>query len=228
MKPNPTRFLFCTLCLLLVALLSVPQTVRAGTPASTQPSAPIPVDQIGAVAGKQYSGDGLAVLATPEGAQLRCLFQKLDGEVTREGLWLASTVAEAPPGKFRVVATAVKREGGGGVLAATGRVEVADQLARFIRPGLTEEYRVSVDGVRQDFLVEQRPGGAGPLRVELAVAGAKLEPLNNGVRLVLDGSGRTLNYNRLRVVDAKDKELSARLEVVENSAGAASRPHGNN
>ena len=37
-----------------------------------------------------------------------------------------------------------------------GTVSVADKLVRFTRPGLTEEYSVSVDGVRQDF-IESRP-----------------------------------------------------------------------
>jgi len=42
-------------------------------------------------------------------------------------------------------------------------VEVADKPARFVRPGLTEEYTVSMDGVRQDFVVLERPEGAGQL-----------------------------------------------------------------
>jgi len=46
------------------------------------------MDQIGAVVGKQYQGDGLFVAATPEGARLRCVFQKLEGEALR-GLWLS-------------------------------------------------------------------------------------------------------------------------------------------
>jgi hypothetical protein len=87
-------------------------------------------------------------------------------------------------------------------------------VARFIRPGLTEEYSVSVDGVRQDFIVEQRPEGQGQLRVELDVTGAKAEPLASGAGLVLDGSGRKLAYARLRAVDAEGKDLTARLEVT--------------
>ena len=87
-------------------------------------------------------------------------------------------------------------------------------MARFIRAGLTEEYSVSVDGVRQDFIVEQRPEGEGQLRVELDVTGARAEPLANGARLVLDGSGRKFAYTRLRAVDARGQELAVRLEVV--------------
>jgi hypothetical protein len=36
--------------------------------------------------------DGLAVSPTEGGAGLRCVFQRLEGEATREGLWLTSTV----------------------------------------------------------------------------------------------------------------------------------------
>ena len=223
----------------------------AEDPADTAPaqtSEAIPWSQVGAKAGVDYKGDGLAVIPAANGARLRCVFQKMEGEVTREGLWLASTVL--PPGgtvndRFRIVATAVGRVGeafgvpasaGGasesfqrfGLAAAepaeagtpnhllprTGTVEVADKLVRFIRPGLTEEYSASMDGVRQDFIIEQRPVGAGRLRVELEVAGAKVEPLADGARLVLENSGREIAYNRLRVTDATGKELPARMEVA--------------
>jgi hypothetical protein len=108
---------------------------------------------------------------------------------------------EAPPG-FGVrqsagafgLSAARKRQGTAAVqdaiapkqaLARTGTVEIADKVARFIRPGLTEEYSVSMDGVRQDFIIEQRPVGAGALRVELDVSGAKVEPLSDGVQLLM-------------------------------------------
>ena len=72
-------------------------------------SAPIPMDQLGAVAGKQYHGDGLSVATTPEGARLRCVFQKLEGQATREGLWLTSTTDASKGERFRVVAGEVGR-----------------------------------------------------------------------------------------------------------------------
>ncbi len=209
------------------------------------------MDQLGAVAGKQYQGDGLSVIATPDGASLRCAFQRLEGQVTREGLWLSSTTDNHSGERFRVMAMEVgrvtpcapsdefgfdfikpltrSRDGGttlspsdgerDGVrgLPRSGLVTVTDNVARFIRPGLTEEYTVSVDGVRQDFIIEQRPEGDGELRVELDVTGARAEPLVNGARLVLDGSGRKLAYNRLRVTDATGRELPARMEVHDKS-----------
>src|SRR5439155_2717729 len=69
----------------------------------------IPCSQLGAKAGPDYKRDGLTVIPTAEGARLRCVFQRLEGEATREGLWLTSTVTNAVNERFRVVATSVGR-----------------------------------------------------------------------------------------------------------------------
>jgi hypothetical protein len=242
------------------------------------------MNQLGAVAGKQYQGDGLSVRATATGAELRCAFQRLEGEVTTEGLWLRSTADGAAGERFRVLATGVGRDrecaagsccgsadwqsavsrignpqaapgwsvqptasrrhsrlptcatltpledfGFGSIthlslsdaesngvrkLPGSGRVRLADQVAQLLRPGVTEEYSVSVDGVRQDFLIAQPPAGTGELRLELDVTGATVAPLGNGVRLTLSGSGRQLAYHRLHVTDATGRELPARMEVA--------------
>ena len=57
--------------------------------AAPERSAAIPFDQLGAAAAEQYNGDGLAVASTPDGAKLRCVFQRLNANVTTQGLWLA-------------------------------------------------------------------------------------------------------------------------------------------
>ena len=196
----------------LVWLARMTPAVFAQPP--SQSSEPLPMSELGAKAAAQYQGDGLCVVPTPEGARLRCVFQKLEGQVTREGLWLASTVEPQTGEKFRVVARAVGRAGALTALPPQGAVAVADKLARCVRAGLTEEYSVSVDGVRQDFVVAQRPAGDGALRVELDVSGAKAEAVVNGARLVLDGSGRKIAYSRLHAVDAGGKALTARMEVA--------------
>src|SRR6266446_878515 len=81
-------------------------TVEGGAQTPSQQSAPIPFDQIGAAAGKQYSGDGLAVRATSDGARLSAVFQKLEAEATRDGLWLTST-APGEGGRLRLLARGV-------------------------------------------------------------------------------------------------------------------------
>ena len=84
-------------------------------------------------------------------------------------------------------------------------MEVDDKLVRFIRPGLVEEYSVSMDGVRQDFIITERSAGAGKLWVGLHVQGGQAEEAADGARLVLKGSGRKIAYGRLRVTDAAGK-----------------------
>ena len=74
-------------------------------------------------------------------------------------------------------------------LPGHGTVTVAGQTVRFTRPGLVEEYSVSMDGVRQDFVVPDEPAGEGELRVQLAVSGARVESAPYGAQLVLEQSG---------------------------------------
>ena len=193
------------------------------------------------------------------GARLRCVFQRLDGEATREGLWLTSTVTNTTADRFQVKAAQVGRNhslvavdvsplhlnslevrADSCRLLPTGTISMDGQTVRFTRPGLVEEYTVSMDGVRQDFVVLEKPGGSssgresapsesggklepthvgcyrgkGELRLELSVSGAVVEPAAGGAQLVLENSGRKIAYSRLRVTDANGKELPARIEVA--------------
>ena len=212
-----TKFLTPAASLVRLALLlAIACAARAasGNALPNATNAAIAWADLGAKATAQYSGAGLTIAATPSGAvQLRCAFQKLEGEVTAEGLWLNSTSAGGAS-RFRVVADALGRAGGAvTALPRSGAVSGDAATARFVRPGLVEEYSVSVDGVRQDFVVAAPPAGTGDLRVELALTGARAEPAAAGAQLVLDGSGRKLAYSRLRVTDATGRELAAKLVV---------------
>jgi hypothetical protein len=228
-----------TALFLFASYLAAAMDVSSG---ATPPTTAIPWSQLGAKAGAGYQGDALAVIRTVEGARLRCEFQRFEGEATREGLWLASTVLP-PDGtvndRFRLVAVEVGRgapcdpsaEGGmtersahiqqstsGLELPATGIVSIDDQLVRFTRPGLVEEYTTSMDGVRQDFVVMERPPGSGELLLRLAVSGATVESAAVesaacGTQVVLANSGRRIAYDRLRVTDANGRELPAKMEV---------------
>ena len=214
------RPLVSALCgLLALGLTQNLSAQKAGvstTPSAGHETAIIPFDQIGTVAGRQYSGDGLAVAPCPDGARLRCSFQELNAQVTTQGLWLASAADGAKGEDLRVIARTLGRESAETV-PLTGKVEVAGQVVKFIRSKLTEEYSVSVDGVRQDFVIGRRPEGSGLVRLELEVDGAKAEAMADGAQLVLEDGGRKLMYNRLKAQDARGKEVTARMEVL--SAG---------
>ena len=219
---NPFTTMTRTWALLLGMFAAI--AVQGERLAISNAPAAIPWSQIGAKAGADYQGDGLAVTPTESGARLHCVFQRLDGEATPQGLWLTSTVTNAVSDRFRVTASEVGRKAAplnsphpdsNTRLAGAGKVSINGQTVRFSRPGLTEEYSVSMDGVRQDFIVEQAPPNpaAGELMVTLAVTGAGVEPAADGARLVLRESGRKIAYSRLRATDANGKELPARIEV---------------
>jgi hypothetical protein len=265
MKCRPSILASVLVSLLVACQLARPAQLATNNAANR--STPVSLDQLGAVAGKQYRGDGLSVSATPDGARLRCVFQRLEGQATPEGRWLTSTAGKAQGERLRVVAAAVRRATvagrsytglptcrtdfpigsasaaprGAGLetgletcdskplevwatkLSRTGTVSVDGQAVRFTRPGLTEEYSVSLEGVRQDFVVLEKPAGEGELRVGLEVNGAQVEAMQGGVRLVLEQSGRKLAYSRLRATDATGRELSARMDVL--TSNPESRRH---
>ena len=178
---------------------------------SAEPAAKaIPFDQLGVEAGKQYSGEGIGVTPTATGARLRASFQDLEAEATPEGLWLQSTGDEDGNREVRFRLRAV--EVSGRRIEEKGEVRVTPEAAAWLRPGLIEEYRVSMEGVRQDFVVLRIPDR--PLAVALELTGARAEAARYGAKLILDGNARELAYNRLHVTDATGRELSARMEVT--------------
>src|ERR1039457_6793506 len=112
----------CFLALFLIAGLPAMRVTQAADLAATNTPAAIPWNEIGAKAGADYQGDGLAVTPTGSGARLHCVFQRLDGEATPEGLWLTSTVTNtvSDPSsvaalrrvdRFRVTAIPTRRKG---------------------------------------------------------------------------------------------------------------------
>jgi uncharacterized delta-60 repeat protein len=180
--------------------------------------AAIPFSDIGSRATADYRGNALGILRTADATVLNAEFQKLAATVTSQGLEVASTAKGG--GAVRLAATALGREFFTKPLPTTGEIEADEKRVTFHRPQLDEEYSVSVDGVRQDFIVTSKPAGEGCLRVDLALAGARAEDTAMGVRIILNGSGRELAYSRLEVFDAHGVKLAARLEVTsENSLG---------
>ena len=85
--------IFCAVALGIGSFLGLAAATKASADTAPATTA-IPWSQIGAKAGADYQGDALAVIPTAEGARLRCVFQRLEGDATREGLWLTSTVTK--------------------------------------------------------------------------------------------------------------------------------------
>jgi hypothetical protein len=119
---------------------------------------PIPFAELGAKATADYKGGAIGISPTLAGAELHTGFQKLSGTVTALGLQLTST--DTAGGSLRLTASALGRVGDRmQPLTTTGIVSTTETLVTFTRPDLTEEYSVSVDGVRQDFIIAEAPLG---------------------------------------------------------------------
>src|SRR6266404_1353221 len=144
--------MFCAVALGIGSSFSLSAT--AADSADTAPAkTSIPWSQLGVPqggTGADYQGDGVAVSPTAEGARLRCVFQRLEGEATREGLWLTSTVANAVNDRFRIVAAAVGREAGnveGNVeRGASERQRVEPSLHASRSHALADAGTVAIDG----------------------------------------------------------------------------------
>lgn len=244
LKLNP----YCVFTVPAVLMLQAPSAWAESGQGQESGEISISPQQLGAEVEKNYVGENLGITALPDSVLLRAGFQKLNGLASTGGLWLESTAepggdgeegigdgapvlhpAPSPFGKmaagerFRVLAAAVGRQSAEGLRRATalapqGQVTSDKNLVTFSRPGLREEYRVGVDGVRQDFVVEERPAGNGDLILSLSVSGARAAAAEYGALLTLAGSGREIGYSRLLVSDAVGRRLNARLEVASADA----------
>jgi hypothetical protein len=153
-------------------------------------------------------------------ASIHAGLQRLDGRITAEGLWIVSS-AEDDPGPavpFQIRATAQGRRSGPEIrLETQGEVRASSDCAAWLRPGLIEEFRATLDGIRQDFVIPARPPGEGEFVVRLELAGARAVPEAGRAKLILDGSGREIAYHRLRVTGADGQELAAELNVLNDA-----------
>jgi hypothetical protein len=89
-----------------------------------------------------------------------------------------------------------------------------------------EWYENTVLGLEQGFTLHERPSGAGPLVLEMALEGGLLALAEEGGREVSlippGGTLAVLRYSGLRVEDAAGRELGARLEVRADEGGGGS------
>jgi hypothetical protein len=98
---------------------------------------------------------------------------------------------------------------------------VSSNAAQVRSDSTTIEYKNDREGLRQNFLVAQRPLGAGPLRLDFTVE-------RDRVQMFVDKTGEfmyfvggqtrtevTMRYKDLKVFDANQRTLAARMELVD-------------
>lgn len=148
--------------------------------------------------------------------------QKLQAKITPAGFGLVSTSRGYED--FSVTPIALRRLGksAGECRSAVDRIysinASASSCAKVTlhRGMLDEQVMVTPDGLRQDFIIHQRPAGAGALHLTLATQGVQIEQTGGSVALSLFRSGRRLVYDRLCVLDAAGTKLPAHFETYKN------------
>lgn len=148
--------------------------------------------------------NGRAVLAAP--------FQAMEALVTADGLSLRS-LATGEEGQFQLKPVAFGKTQR--VEVARGAVAIVGNQIHLRRHGISEIFSSSMDGIRQDFLVHQRPSGHGELHLELAVEGADVSGHGQQVKLTT-AAGRELVYHNLHITDANGKVLNGKISAVNN------------
>ena len=87
--------------------------------------------------------------------------------------------------------------------------------------GTTIGYKNDREGLRQNFLVAQSPPGAGPLRLDFTVERDRVEMLVDKTGQFMyfvggqTGSEVRMRYKDLKVFDANQRTLAARMELVD-------------
>ncbi len=92
---------------------------------------------------------------------------------------------------------------------------------RFTQGALTVQYVHSAEGLRQNFLLDQRPGGDGDIRIGLDLKTALTARLNGSGGLdLIDAEGAVvMGYSGLLAWDACGKALRARMELGPSGLG---------
>jgi hypothetical protein len=152
--------------------------------------------------------------ATATGVRIQCPLQAIDAEVMATGLKISSTSTSEGLGCFSLRPLTVGRTGQAALaVPAAGRVSSVNGLARLDRGSMTEEFSVSPNGIRQDFVIPVRPAGRDNLILTLAAEAAAFSGAGDAVELRMD-NGRKLTYNSLKVTDATGRLLKARMATV--------------
>jgi hypothetical protein len=145
--------------------------------------------------------------------------QALQAEVTMSGAKIISTSKSEGGGSFTIIASRLGRETSMQELPVVADwITMKDKVVKTGREDIVEEYTTSGDGIRQDFVINNKPEGQGKLLLDIAIEGTGVTTKSHkdGIEVRLS-SGRKLLYHALKVTDATDKELESSFVKTDNN-----------
>jgi hypothetical protein len=143
----------------------------------------------------------------------------LQAEVTMSGAKIISTSKSEGGGSFTIRASRLGRETSMQELPVVADwITMKDKVVKTGREDIVEEYTTSGDGIRQDFVINNKPEGQGKLLLDIAIEGTGVTTKSHkdGIEVRLS-SGRKLLYHALKVTDATDKELESSFVKTDNN-----------
>ncbi len=170
--------------------------------------------ELGQKATEKADSNSLGIKAVDNVAKIICKLQALEASVTPSGISIKSTSSTEGGGTF-----SMKVAGLGSIghrlsqVSPEGKVKVSKDCVQIIYPELIEEYTVSGDGIRQDFIISKKPEGNGNLSLSIGLTGATAELSNSGLKIRLTETGREFSYSKLLVTDATGKTLPAEFKT---------------
>lgn len=197
---------------LAAALATGCASAPPGTPAPSTPDAGWLAKVQQHIAGREYrtSENGTGLQAPNRAHNLRTYFDA-------QGIRVHDRTAADSPELLRLSLTGVGRgkliaavAPGAGVVVHESRVEIR-------RPGIVEWYVNSPAGLEQGFTLDVRPGGEGPLAIELALRGATASLRGDALTFTAE-SGRELSYAKLAAADARGHALPSHFELASTTA----------
>ncbi|MBN1757825.1 MAG: hypothetical protein JW863_05880, partial [Chitinispirillaceae bacterium] len=130
-------------------------------------------DKIGAETAKMCGNKGHSVIELWNGYRIDCQMQDLQVEITITGTIIRSNSKSEGAGVFSIRAAQLGRKRLMTELPPeVDWVNANKNLVSCKRLNVVEEYTTSSDGIRQDFVIMDRPRGKGKLLLALAVEDA--------------------------------------------------------
>ncbi len=170
--------------------------------------------ELGQKATEKADSNSLGIKAVDNGAEIVCKLQALEASVTPSGISIRSTSSTEGAGAFSMKVAELGRAGQRlSQDSSEVNVKVSKDCVQIVRPNLVEEYTVSGDGIRQDFIVSKRPEGSGELVLAIGLGGATAELSSSGLKIRLSETGREFAYSKLLVIDAAGKKLPAEFKI---------------
>lgn len=110
-------------------------------------------------------------------------------------------------------------KGMGATAVHTGKMNASENNLTYAYGNYSVEYVNDATGLRQNFIIDQKPQGVNDLRVLMNFTG-DLQPVLNDQQISLKNkAGKTfLQYDGLKVWDANHHALDARIEMMNNNA----------